>query len=80
MVYSFAVNAELEATWVKIVRGHWCLAALSNVSQSFIGIWKTRSNGSMELENRFFLPGPVVDGVVDDHMAEIRIAITVTTT
>jgi len=79
-VHSFAVDEELETTWVKIVRGHWCLVAMSNITQSFVGIWKTQSNGSMELENRFYLPGPVIDGDVDDCTEEIRIAITVATT
>ncbi len=54
---SFAVDEDLETTWVKIIRGRWCLAAMSNNSQSYIGIWRTRSNGSVELENKFYLPG-----------------------
>lgn len=79
-VNSFAVDEDLETTWVKIIRGRWCLAAMSNNSQSYIGIWRTRSNDSVELENKFYLPGPVLDGAVDDDIAGIRIAITVATT
>ncbi len=79
-VNSFVVDDGLEATWTKIVRGRWCLVALSNVSTSFVGVWQIQSTGSLELANRFFLPGPVLDGVVDDVTDEIRIAITVATT
>ncbi len=79
-VISFVVNGRLEATWTKIVRGRWCLVALSNVSTSFIGVWQIQSNGSVELRRKFYLPGPVLDGVVDDSTEEIRIAITLATT
>jgi len=78
-VNSFVVNDGLEATWAKIVRGRWCLVALSNVSTSFVGVWEIQSNGSSELASKFFLSGPVLDGVVDDVTDEIRIAITVAT-
>ncbi len=79
MVTSFVIDDGLEATWTKIIRGRWCLVALSNVSISFVGIWRIPSNGSLQIENKFYLPGPVLDGVVDDVAEEIRIAITVAT-
>ncbi len=80
-VNSFDVDdGLLEATWTKIIRGRWFLVALSNVSISFVGIWHMNSNGSLELGRKFYLPGPVPDGVVDDVAEEIRIAITVATT
>lgn len=79
-VVSIVEDEGLEVTWVKVVRGRWCLVASSNVTTSFVGIWRIRSDGSLKLENRFYLPGPVLDGVVDDVMEEICIAITVATT
>ncbi len=78
-IHSFSVAKELETTWVKIVRGCWCLAAMSNISQSFVGIWRIQSSGFLELENKFYVPGPVLDGTVDDDIEEIRIAVTVAT-
>ncbi len=80
MVTSFVIDDGLEATWTKVIRGRWCLVALSNVSTSFVGIWRIPSSGSLQIENKFYLPGPVLDGVVDDVAEEIRIAITVATT
>jgi len=79
-VTSFVVDDGLETTWSKIIRGRWCLVALSNVSTSFVGIWQILSTGSTELMERFYLPGPVLDGVVDDLAGYVRIAITVGTT
>ncbi len=79
-VISFVINGGLEATWTKIVLGRWCLVALSNVSTSFIGVWQIQSNGSVELRRKFYLPGPVLDGVVNDSTEEIHIAITLATT
>ncbi len=79
-VNSFVVDDKLETMWTKIIRGRWCFVALSNVSTSFIGVWQIQSSGPLELRRRFFLPGPVLDGVVDDCKEEIRIAITVATT
>ncbi len=79
-VTSFVVDNGLETTWSRIIRGRWCLVALSNVSTSFLGIWKILSAGSLELKERFYLPGPVLDGAVDDFFDDIRIAITVGTT
>ncbi len=79
-INAFSLAEELETTWVKIVRGRWCLAAMSNVSQSFIGIWTMQSKGEFKLENKFYFPGPILDGYVDDSIEEIHIAITVATT
>ncbi len=79
-VTSFVVDDGLETTWSKIIRGRWCLVALSNVSTSYLGIWQILSTGSMEFKGRFYFPGPVLDGVVDDLADYVRIAITVGTT
>lgn len=79
-VQSSITKEEFETTWVKIVRGRWCLVAMSNIFESSVGIWQIQPTGPSKLENKFYFPGPVIDGVVDDSTEEIRIAITVATT
>lgn len=79
-VQSIIVDEEFETTWVKIVRGRWCLVAMSNIFQSSVGIWQIQPTGSLKLENKFYFPGPVIDSVVDDSTEVIHIAFTVATT
>ncbi len=79
-VHSFSVNEELETTWSKIIRGCWCLAAMSNTSQSLIGIWRIHPSGVLKCESKFYLPGPVLDGAVDDDIEDVCLAITVAAT
>ncbi|KLO09772.1 hypothetical protein SCHPADRAFT_1000017 [Schizopora paradoxa] len=79
-IRSFVVDVELETTWTKIIRGRWCLAALSNIFQSFVRVWRIDSRGRCDTMNTLFFPGPITDGVVDDGGREVRIAFTVATT
>ncbi|KLO09770.1 hypothetical protein SCHPADRAFT_1000015 [Schizopora paradoxa] len=78
-IQSFVVDVELETTWTKIIRGRWCLAAMSNIFQSFVGVRRIGSSGNCEAMNKFYFPGPITDGVVDDGSTEVRIAFTVAT-
>ncbi|TDL13259.1 hypothetical protein BD410DRAFT_903336 [Rickenella mellea] len=65
-------------TWVRLIRGRWCLVASSNVSESRLTLWdlSSRSGGPHPCSEIFF-PGPVMDGQIDDDLTSIRIAVTV---
>ena len=76
---SMEIDVKLEATWSKIVRGRWCLAALSNPTTSFLGVWQILSDGSVRLERKHYFPGPVLDGLVEDGIDGIIIALTIGT-
>ncbi|TDL20793.1 hypothetical protein BD410DRAFT_829447 [Rickenella mellea] len=66
-------------TWVKLIRGRWCLVASSNVSESRLTLWdlSTRSGCCPHLCCEIFFPGPIMDGQIDDDRTTIRIAVTV---
>lgn len=80
IIHSFVVDVELETTWTKIIRGRWCLAAMSNIFRSLVRVWMIGSVGDCEAMNIFYFPGPIVDGVVDDGTEKVRIALTIATT
>ena len=64
-------------TWVKLIRGRWCIIADSSYNESRLSLWDAHSDSGIELIHQVFLPGPVMDGVADESEKEYRIAITV---
>ncbi|TDL19701.1 hypothetical protein BD410DRAFT_401770 [Rickenella mellea] len=63
-------------TWTKLIRGRWCLFASSNVSESRISLWDI-SSPDRQVCAEVLLPGPVMDGQVDDRTSEINVAVSV---
>ncbi|TDL19730.1 hypothetical protein BD410DRAFT_791883 [Rickenella mellea] len=63
-------------TWVKLIRGRWCLAASSNTSESRLTLWDL-STSDDGCSAEIFLPGPVMNGEVEDLNSDIVIAVSV---
>ncbi|TDL19718.1 hypothetical protein BD410DRAFT_402808 [Rickenella mellea] len=63
-------------TWVKLIRGRWCLAASSNTSESRLTLWDILSSDN-RICAEIFMPGPTMDGEIEDRNSEIIIAISV---
>ncbi|TDL27954.1 hypothetical protein BD410DRAFT_824728 [Rickenella mellea] len=65
-------------TWVRLMRGRWCLVASANVSESRLTLWDLSSrSGRPHPCSEIFFPGPIMDGQIDDDLTAIRIALTV---
>lgn len=69
----------MSVTWVRIVRGCWCLIACSNLKDSQLLVWDLQSCQTEHHKSTFYLPGPVADGVIEDNENEILIALTIGT-
>ena len=67
-------------TWVKLVRGRWCLAAVSDFSSSRLILYDGRIGFASEPQAELYLPGPVMDAVMEDRVSEINIALSIGTT
>ena len=86
-IYSTGVTPEvtrcevnLRITWVKLLKSRWCLAAMSDERESRICVYDFgRRYAAPLLCCTRFLPGPVMDGVVEDLEGEMRIAVSVGT-
>ncbi|TDL19711.1 hypothetical protein BD410DRAFT_830161 [Rickenella mellea] len=63
-------------TWVKIIRGRWCLAASSNISESLLTLWDI-STSDNRICAEMPLPGPIMDGEIEDIKSEIVVAVSV---
>ncbi|TDL19708.1 hypothetical protein BD410DRAFT_726828 [Rickenella mellea] len=63
-------------TWVKLIRGRWCLAASSNTSESRLTLWDISSPDNQICSEMLF-PGPIMDGEIEDLNTEIIIAVSV---
>ncbi|TDL19723.1 hypothetical protein BD410DRAFT_841880 [Rickenella mellea] len=74
-VYCFKTGIRA-VTWVKIIRGRWCLAASSNISESRLTLWDI-SPPHHQICAEIFLPGPIMDGEIEDLNSEIIIAVSV---
>ncbi|TDL22364.1 hypothetical protein BD410DRAFT_258378 [Rickenella mellea] len=70
------VPDRLPATWAKLIRGRWCLVATSNVHQSWLSLWDGGSTGR-PLRMRYSLPGPVMDGLMEDTNDGIHLALSI---
>ena len=71
-------KTELCITWVKIIRGRWCLAAMSNSQESRLCLYDSRSSdGGLLLRCQRYLLGPVMDGELEDAKTEVRIAVSI---
>lgn len=68
-------NVSMSVTWVRIVRGRWCLIACSNLKNSQLLVWDLQSSQAECLKSTFYLPGPVADGVIEDNKSYL-IALT----
>ena len=66
-------------TWVKLVRGRWCLAAVSDSSSSRLVLYDGRIGFNSEPQAELYLPGPVMDAVMEDRTSEINIALSIGT-
>ncbi len=61
----------------------WTLVSSSDVKclpELCRNLENTQPEWSLAHENKFYVPGPILDGVVDDDGEEVRIAFTVATT
>lgn len=64
-------------TWMRIARARWCIVASSDTQQSHLSVYDFSINGkSAEV---FYLPGPVITGVMDDNKSGLRLALTIGT-
>ncbi|TDL19722.1 hypothetical protein BD410DRAFT_841879 [Rickenella mellea] len=63
-------------TWVKLIRGRWCLFASSNSLESRLSLLDT-SSSCREICAEILLPGPVMDGQVEQNSSEIIVAVSV---
>lgn len=66
-------------TWTKLIRGRWCLIACSDFFVSQLVVWDLQNPTDQLQKAIFHLPGPVVDGIVEDITSEILIALTLGT-
>lgn len=69
--------AGLCVTWVKVVRSNWCLIATSDKSHSRIALWNAAEVHDLRLCAEVFLPGPVLDGQIDDSALIVRFAVSI---
>ncbi|TDL27940.1 hypothetical protein BD410DRAFT_739274 [Rickenella mellea] len=77
-VHHLHTEATYAITWLRLIRGRWCLVASSNLNESRLTLWDL-SSGSDKPQPfaNLFLPGPVMDGQVDDASNTIRVAVTI---
>ncbi|TDL27949.1 hypothetical protein BD410DRAFT_799315 [Rickenella mellea] len=65
-------------TWLKLIRGRWLLIASSSIESSSLTLWDSSPNlGDPILRAKYSLPGPVINGSVDDTSSSISVAISV---
>ncbi|TDL27935.1 hypothetical protein BD410DRAFT_781865 [Rickenella mellea] len=71
-------EATYAVTWMRLIRGRWCLVASSNLNESRLTLWDLSSvSDGLHPCARIFLPGPIMDGQVDDASNTIRVAVTI---
>lgn len=68
-------NVSMSVTWVRLVRGRWCLIGCSNLDLSQLIVWDIFATPLHA--TTFHLPGPVVDGTIDETEVEVLIALTI---
>lgn len=72
-------NLSISVTWIKLIRGRWCLIACSDLKNSQLVVWDLQASQDDHHEVTFYLPGPVIDGIVEDNKEDILIAFTIGT-
>lgn len=71
------LDTPARVTFVKLLRGRWCLVASSNTSVSELSVWKILSPSVCSFRARIYLRAPVLDGLLDDGGYYIRFAVTI---
>lgn len=71
------LKLDLGVTWLRVARARWCIVASSDTLQSRLSVYDL--SGNIRLCEVFYLPGPVVAGIVEDNNLGIRLALTVGT-
>ncbi|TDL25192.1 hypothetical protein BD410DRAFT_826509 [Rickenella mellea] len=77
-VHRIFSEATYSVTWLRLIRGRWCLVASSNLNESRLTLWdlSSVSDGPHPCA-KIFLPGPIMDGQIDDASNTIRVAVTI---
>ena len=78
-VKSSLVDSIPPVTWTKLVRGRWCIAAVSDSISSRLILYDLFVGLSSGPTVEVYLPGPVMDGVLEDTLPEINIAVSIGT-
>ena len=66
-------------TWVKLIRGRWCIVASSDSLCSRLMVFDGLNGLQSSPKYESFLEGPVMDGVVDDTAHGINMALSIGT-
>ena len=75
-------NTKRKVSWVKLIRGTWCLTASSDTQSTSLQLWRISHPipaGDSNPVAEYSLPAPVTDGILDDCGDHIRCAITIGT-
>lgn len=72
-------NLSMSVTWIKLIRGRWCLIACSDLKNSQLVVWDLQASQDEHHKATLYLPGPVIDGIVEDDKEDILIAFTIGT-
>lgn len=72
-------NLSMSVTWIKLIRGRWCLIARSDLKNSQLVVWDLQASQDEHHKATFYLPGPVIDGIAEDNKDDILIALTIGT-
>ena len=78
-VKSSLVDSLPPVIWTKLVRGRWCIAAVSDSISSRLLLYDGLVGLSSGPRAEMYLPGPVMDGVLEDRLTEINIAVSIGT-
>lgn len=66
-------------TWVKLVRGRWCLVASADLEQSRLSVWNITLSSLHGPCTELSLEGPLTDGMVEDLGYSVHAAVTIAT-
>jgi len=72
------IKLDLRVTWLKIIRTCWCLVASSSERESRLTIWQLQG-ARPSISKEYYLPGPVIDGSIDDDGSNVVVALTIGT-
>ena len=66
-------------TFVKVIRGRWFVVASSDSDVSELSLWEIEDSSGCRIHARIYLPGRVIDGMVDDSKDTVKLAVTIGT-